>query len=111
MNLEMRPVQLEDTARVVMALGHRKSPMEFIEDISAFYLLHVSDVLMHFKCADKVTEKDLMRCVERMLVSRPAFAAYGKLDAIAHVNYESIERAFAECDHTLLSKQRLFVMR
>jgi hypothetical protein len=42
MNLEMRPVQFEDTARMVVGLGHRKAPMEFIEEIGE------SDGCFHF---------------------------------------------------------------
>ena len=33
MNLEMRPVQFEDTGRMIIGLGHRKSPLEFIHEI------------------------------------------------------------------------------
>lgn len=36
MNLEMRPVQFEDTGRMVMGLGRRKSPQEFIDEIGGY---------------------------------------------------------------------------
>ncbi|CAB3237146.1 unnamed protein product [Arctia plantaginis] len=61
MNLEARPVVFEDVGRQVLATGKRKPPSFFINEI------------------EKITADDITRVARRMLSTRPAVAARGKL--------------------------------
>ncbi|XP_049887195.1 mitochondrial-processing peptidase subunit alpha [Pectinophora gossypiella] len=71
MNLEARPVVFEDVGRQVLATGKRKPPSFFINEI------------------EKVTADDIVRVAKRMLSTRPAIAARGKL---AHIpSFEEIQ--------------------
>ena len=80
MNLEMRPVHFEDTARMVIGLGTpRKSPMTFVEEIGA------------------ITPRDLARVGDRLLSSaRASVVSYGNLRRMP--TYESIDAVLANRD-------------
>lgn len=71
MNLEARPVVFEDVGRQVLATGKRKPPSYFINEI------------------EKTTAEDVIRVAQRMLSTKPAVAARGKL---AHLpTYDEIQ--------------------
>ncbi|CAG9110602.1 unnamed protein product [Plutella xylostella] len=75
MNLEARPVVFEDIGRQVLATGRRKPPSYFINEIA------------------KVTADDVVRVATRLLSSKPAVAARGKL---AHLpTFEEIQANIA----------------
>ncbi|XP_073981436.1 mitochondrial-processing peptidase subunit alpha [Rhodnius prolixus] len=61
MNLEARPVVFEDIARQVLAVGHRKLPSTFIQEI------------------ENVTKSDIERIAIRLLKSQPCVAARGDI--------------------------------
>ena len=71
MNLEARPVMFEDIVRQTLAQGTRKRPEHYIDLIEA---IQVSDV---------------NRVAEKMLASKPAVAAIGKLEHLP--DYKDIE--------------------
>lgn len=48
MNLESRPVMFEDIARQVLAIGHRKLPATFIQEIGEFINIKYLVVRMDF---------------------------------------------------------------
>ncbi|CAH1643539.1 unnamed protein product [Spodoptera littoralis] len=71
MNLEARPVVFEDVGRQVLATGKRKPPSFFMNEI------------------EKTTSEDIIRVAQRMLNTKPAVAARGKL---AHLpTYDEIQ--------------------
>jgi len=64
MNLEARPVILEDVARQVLSQGQRRRPEYYMRQIGS------------------VTKEDLRRVAERMLSSKPSVAAIGDLEKL-----------------------------
>ncbi|KAK9881117.1 hypothetical protein WA026_014465 [Henosepilachna vigintioctopunctata] len=69
MNLESRPVIFEDIGRQVLAIGHRKRPEYFIEEI------------------ENITKDDIITVAKRLLSSQPAVAARGDLRKLPSLEY------------------------
>ncbi|KAJ2946486.1 hypothetical protein O0L34_g12534 [Tuta absoluta] len=89
MNLEARPVVFEDIGRQVLATGKRKPPSYFINEI------------------ENVTVDDVVRVAQRLLSSRPAIAARGKLAHLPSV--EEIHANIAAKSDTPFSGRRFNV--
>ncbi|WAR30713.1 MPPA-like protein [Mya arenaria] len=64
MNLEQKPAEFEDIGRQVLSVGHRKPPQYYYDAIGA------------------VTAEDMKRIADRMLLSKPAVAAYGEISKL-----------------------------
>ncbi|VDM48713.1 unnamed protein product [Toxocara canis] len=86
MNLEVRPVMFEDLSRQVLGHGYRRKPTEYLAKI------------------DAITSADLMRAVERMLVTPPSVVGYGDLKKMP--DYARFDRAFAKRSYLELSPNR-----
>uniref|UniRef100_A0A0N5ARE3 Alpha-MPP n=1 Tax=Syphacia muris TaxID=451379 RepID=A0A0N5ARE3_9BILA len=76
MNLEVRPVMFEDLARQVLGHGYRRKPQEYIEKI------------------EKITNNDIIRIAERMLVLTPSIVGYGNLKKLQA--FSCFDKAFAK---------------
>uniref|UniRef100_A0A0N4UWZ1 Alpha-MPP n=1 Tax=Enterobius vermicularis TaxID=51028 RepID=A0A0N4UWZ1_ENTVE len=76
LNLEIRPVMFEDLARQVLGHGYRKKPVEYIKEIEA------------------VSNKDIKRIAERMLVLPPSIVGYGDLKKLP--GFDSFDKTFAK---------------
>uniref|UniRef100_F1L1J9 Mitochondrial-processing peptidase subunit alpha n=1 Tax=Ascaris suum TaxID=6253 RepID=F1L1J9_ASCSU len=76
MNLEVRPVMFEDLSRQVLGHGYRRKPAEYIRRI------------------DAITSADIVRVVERMLVTPPSVVGYGDLKVLP--DYACFDKAFAK---------------
>ncbi|CAG9529570.1 unnamed protein product [Cercopithifilaria johnstoni] len=76
MNLEVRPVMFEDLARQVLRHGYRRKPSEYVERI------------------DRITNKDIKRIAERMLLKHPSVVGYGDVKRIPR--YELVDKCVAK---------------
>uniref|UniRef100_A0A1I7YJ78 Mitochondrial-processing peptidase subunit alpha n=1 Tax=Steinernema glaseri TaxID=37863 RepID=A0A1I7YJ78_9BILA len=88
MNLEVRPVMVEDLARQVIGHGYRRKPQEYLDLI------------------DQVTAEDINRVSERMLVSKPAVVGYGDLRNFP--SFKQFDKAVATRDFKELNKPSVF---
>ncbi|TKR72458.1 hypothetical protein L596_019897 [Steinernema carpocapsae] len=88
MNLEVRPVMVEDLARQIIGHGYRRKPQDYLDLI------------------DSVTAEDLKRVSERMLASKPSVVGYGDLSNFP--TFAQFDRAVATRNFHEMAKQSMF---
>lgn len=87
MNLESRPVMFEDIARQVLAIGHRKLPATFIQEI------------------ENVRKEDIERVAARLLKSQPSVAARGDVKKLPALS--DIQASLTDKDKATFRKGRI----